>query len=85
MKHISEFIFKIYNEVLNIYKELLSTLNVGNLYFSKYVYAYVWWYMKVSFSVVSYKERHLQTLTLLLCHSKQKKSSLEYKVGQRDP
>lgn len=29
-----------------------------------------------SFSVVSYKERHLQTLTLLLCHSKQKKSSL---------
>lgn len=32
MKHIIEFIFKIYYEVLNIYKELLSTLNVGNLY-----------------------------------------------------
>lgn len=32
MKHIIEFIFKIYYEVLNIYKEILSTLNVGNLY-----------------------------------------------------
>lgn len=32
MKHIIELIFKIYYEVLNIYKELLSTLNVGNLY-----------------------------------------------------
>lgn len=31
MKHIIEFISKIYIEFLNIYKELLSTLNVRNL------------------------------------------------------